>query len=95
MAKGTTSVEWLTREQIDSVIEQISAGDLIEAMGDSANPPGHKVAAAVFNAVGERAGLANGVAASHRVRLADFQYLAQQIGEAVNISSPKSEDGEV
>jgi len=82
--------EWLTREQIDQVLEQLSAADLIEATGDGTRQ-GAKVAGAAFDAAAGRMGLSNGTPASQHVKASDFGYLAAQLGEVINVDSPLSE----
>ena len=79
--------DWLTREDIDAVLEQLSADDVIEAIGDG-RQAGARIAGEVFNQGAERLGLANGSKATARVKISDFQYLANRIGEVVNVDSP-------
>lgn len=82
-------MEWLTREQIDQVIEQMSAGDLIKSMESGSEGVGMPIRA--FDSAAARLGISNGKPASDSVRMQDFKYLADAIGEAVNIDSPLSE----
>ena len=80
-------MDWLTREQIDSVLTELSADDLVQAYpADPVNPL--KLPMAVFNNAASRHGIDNAI---QRVRLADLNYLAGKIGEAVNVDSPLSE----
>jgi len=81
--------DWLTREQIDQVLEHISAADLIEAVGDGTRP-GSKVAGLAFDSAAHRMGLSNGTPATENVRANDFVYMATQLGEAINVDSPLS-----
>lgn len=92
-SKGATP-QWLTREQIDSVIQGMSAGDLVEAMGDGDKMAGPKMPVKAFDIAAARLGVSNGTTASAMVRLVDFKYLAKAIAEAVSIESPLSEGQE-
>ena len=88
-----TDSDWLTREQIDQVIRGMSAADLIKALethgdGSVAMP------VAAFDLAAERMGLSNGSPASAHVSMADFKYLGNEIGKAVNVESPLSEGQE-
>ena len=89
------SVDWISRDQIDRVIESMSARDLVDAM-DQYDPKekSTQYAMAAFDSAAERVGLTNGSPGSAHVRMADFAYLASAIGEAVNIESPLSEGQE-
>lgn len=91
----TKAANWLTREQIDAVIAGMSAADLIDAMGDEERIKGTRMMGAAFDSAAARLGLPedkdNGSSASHHIALADFQYMAQALGRAVNIESPLSE----
>lgn len=82
--------DWLTREQIDQVLEHISAADLIEAVGDGTRS-GSKVAGLAFDSAAARLELSNGSPATEHVQAADFVYMATQLGEAINVDSPLSE----
>ena len=86
--------EWLSREQIDSVIDGMSAADLIDALGDGEKVNGSKMAGDAFNAAAARLGMSNGTPATEHVSMKDFAYLAAAIGEAVNTESPLSEGQE-
>ena len=93
-SKGTApshDQDWLQRADIDSVLESLSADDLIEAM-----QPGEEQSARMpvraFNLAATRTGIsANGDKASQRIRPGDLKYLIERIGEVVNIDSPLSE----
>ena len=84
-----SQLDWLTREQIDEVIAGLSAADLIE--GTSNGRKDAAVAGAAFDSAAARLGISNGTPATQHVRAADFQYLASQLGEAINVDSPLSE----
>lgn len=82
-------LDWLTREQIDDVLSNLSAADLIEGVGDGTKA-GTKVAGDSFDAAAKRLGVSNGTAATEHIRAGDFQYLAEQLGEVINVDSPLS-----
>lgn len=83
-------MDWLTREQIDQVIDGMSAGDLITAMGDGEKLQGPAMAGAAFDSAAARLGISNGTPATDHVRMADFAYMAGEITKAVNVDSPLS-----
>ena len=83
-------MDWLTREQIDEVVANLSAADLIE--GTSGGKKDSQVAGAAFDSAAKRLELSNGTPATEHVRAADFAYLANAIGEAINIDSPLSSE---
>lgn len=92
-----TDQQWLTREQVDQVIDAMSAADLIVAMGDTTDTgqvKGPKMAGDAFDSAAARIGLSNGTPATAHVRMSDFQYLATRISQAVNIESPTSKGPE-
>lgn len=82
-------MDWLTREQIDQVIEGLSAADLIEATGDGRKDAA--VAGAAFDSAAARMGVSNGTPATQHVKASDFSYMATQLGEAINVDGPLSE----
>jgi len=87
--------EWLTREQIDSIVAGISADDLIESgLTDAGEDKGKAVKAArnAFNLAAETMGLSNGTPASKHIRVTDLKYWTEAISAAVNVDSPKAED---
>lgn len=77
----------LTREQIDTVIEAMSAADLIKAIGEGKS--GSEMAAEAFDKAAARLGMSNGTAATEHVGLSDFAYLADRLNQVVNIDAPK------
>ena len=85
------ATDWLTRQQIDEVLEQLSADDLIEAV-DTAGGQKAKVASIAFNQAANRTlGDPEKGRWTERIRAADFRYFVDQIGEAVNVDSPLSD----
>ena len=83
------ATEWLSREQIDSVLSELSADDLIEAT-DAGAGKGARIAGLAFNSAAQRVLGASDQSYTSRVRAADFRYLADSLSEAVNIDSPLS-----
>lgn len=86
-----SQLDWLTREQIDQVLSGLSAADLIEATGDGSNQ-GSKIAGVAFDSAAKRAGFSNGTPATQHVRASDFKYLAEKLGEVINIDGPLSDE---
>lgn len=87
-------VEWLTREEIDSILDSMSADALVEAM-DEGKTKGAALMRGAFNRAAESVGYeSNGRTPFQRVRLADFKHLAEKLGEVVNVESPLSESTE-
>lgn len=82
-------VTWLSRDQIDEVLENLSADDLLKA---TAGGKGSEVAGLAFNLGAARLGLSNGTPATQHVRAGDFRYLAEKLGEVINVDSPLSEE---
>lgn len=81
-------VEWLTRPEIDAIGDAISADDLIEGQVAGGKGEGVLLVKVAFNRAAERAGY--GEAATTRVKAGDFKYLAERIGEVINVDSPLS-----
>jgi hypothetical protein len=81
--------EWLTKDQIDEVIAGLSAADLIEGTANGRKDA--QVAGAAFDSAAARLGLSNGTPATEHIRAADFGYMAERLGEAINVDSPKSD----
>ena len=85
MTDGETAAEWMTRQEVDEVIEHLSADDLIEATASGAVDA--KVAGVAFNRAAARIGARDTTA----IRAADFGYFAKKVGEAINVEAPLSE----
>lgn len=84
--------QWLTREDIDRVIDNLSADDLIESGLAGADAADAVAAGAkAFNAAAARIGLSNGSNATAHMRASDLQYFASALKGAVDIDSPKPE----
>ncbi len=79
--------DWLTRTEIDEVIDSLSADDLIEAT--SAGVKDAKIAGVAFNRAAARNG--KGDDATQRVKAGDFVYLATAIGGVINVDGPLPE----
>jgi hypothetical protein len=84
-------MDWLSRKDIDQIIEAISADDLIESMSGTGSQQGLQMVKGSFNRAAARMGIED---ATTRVRIADFKYMAERIGEVVDIDSPLSGDTE-
>jgi hypothetical protein len=86
-------MEWLSRQEIDQIADNISADDLIEGMDGTGTQQqqGTRMVRTAFNRAAARLGIEQ---ATTRVRASDFKYLADRIGEVVNIDSPLSESTE-
>jgi hypothetical protein len=83
-------MDWLTRPDVDRILEHLSADDLIEAMvpGEEA---GAKMPMRAFNRAALRLGVGTDAEpATQRVRPGDLKYLMERIGEVINIDSPLS-----
>ena len=91
MAGKAKRPEMLTRDQIDAVIEHMSAADMIDAMGDG-GVPGTKMAGLAFDSAAARAGIVNGTRALELVPAKDFRYLADQLNAYINVESPLPEE---
>lgn len=91
MSRAKAAPMFLTREQIDQVIGGLSAGDLIEAMGDSDTIRGTRMIGVAFDSAAARLGISNGVSGVNLVHVSDFKYMAEKLSSAVNIDSPLSE----
>lgn len=94
MSRAKAAPAFLTRQQIDQVIGGLSAGDLIEAMGDSDTIKGTRMIGIAFDSAAARLGISNGVSGTHLVSVSDFKYMAEKLRDAVNIDSPLSEGQE-
>ncbi len=91
-SEATPAGTRLSRPEIDSVIESMSAADLVDAMAKyPTEAESLQMAILAFDTAAERAGLSNGTPASQHVRMADLKYLGEQIKEAINVDSPLSE----
>lgn len=92
-AKGEV-VDWLTRQDIDQILDSMSADALIEGMEDG-KAKGASLMRNAFNVAASTAGYeSNGRTPFQRVRVTDLKYVSERIGEAVNIESPLSEGTE-
>jgi hypothetical protein len=84
---------WLSRDELQQIIDSLSADDLIEATASKGTEDGGMLLLKVsFNRAAARAGF--GEDATQHVRAADFQYLAKTLGGVVNAESPLSEGTE-
>lgn len=83
-------MDWLSREDIDRVLDTLSADDLIEAT-DAGAGKGAKIAGLAFHQAAVRVLGPYEGRYTERVKAADFSYLANRISGEVNIDSPLSE----
>jgi hypothetical protein len=83
--------QWLTREQIDRVIEGLSADDLIESgmAGETDQTKAIGAAARAFNAAAARLGISNGTTATAVMRATDLRYFAEALKAYMDIDAPK------
>jgi len=88
--------EWLTRDDIDRVVANLSAEDLIDSgiTGTDDKAEATRAGARAFNASAERLGLSNGTPAMAHVRGSDLMYFANALKESLDIDGPKSDDTE-
>jgi hypothetical protein len=82
-------MDWLTRTDIDRILDTLSADDLMQALA-SDQADNLKVLQA-FNRAAERMGAGTEAEpATTRVKAQDLTYLATRIGEVINVDSPLS-----
>jgi len=90
MATKQSGANFLSREQIDTILEGMTARDIFAAMPDSTEKVnGSKVASIAFESAAERQG--HGAGALDRVKPLDGMYLASAIGELLSVDSPKAD----
>jgi hypothetical protein len=85
----------LTREELDTIIDGMTARDIFAAApggNDVSEVKGSETAGIAFEKAAERQGF--GTEALDRVGASDAIYLANAIGEALNMGSPKAEGTE-
>ena len=83
---------FLTREQLDTILEGMTARDIFAAMPSDGGPvQGAAVAGNAFEAAAERQG--HGKETLDRVTPADALYLAGALGELFTVAGPKAETG--
>ena len=87
---------WLTREDIDKAIANLSADDLIESglAGNQDASESVKAGARAFNLAAARIGLSNGTPATQHMHATDLGYFAEALKSAMDIDGPKSEDSD-
>lgn len=84
----------LTREQIESIVDGMTARDIFAAMPgqtDVGKLKGAEIAGDAFEHAAERQG--HGALALDRVPMRDATYLGQLLGEALDVAGPKADDG--
>ncbi len=87
---------WLSRADIDRVVANLSADDLIESglAGTTDSTESVRAGGRAFNMAAERLGLSNGSPATQHMHAADLGYFANALKGAMDIDSPKSEPSE-
>lgn len=87
--------DFLEREQIQQIVDSLSADDLIESGLGSKDVEPLKALRSAFDRAAQRyEGLIGGAPATQRVRVSDFQWWAKQLGGSINIDSPLSQGTE-
>lgn len=90
----SADVQWLTRQDIDTVLDSMSADALVESM-DGGSVKGAALMRGAFNLAAESAGYeVNGRTPFQRVKLSDLKYLSEKMSGVVNVDSPLSEGTE-
>ena len=90
MATKNTGPNFLSREQLDSILQGMTARDIFAAMPtDAGKVNGSDIAGQAFESAAERQG--HGAEALDRVKPADALYLASELGEALSVDSPKAD----
>jgi hypothetical protein len=84
---------FLTREQIEQIVDSMTARDLFNAFPDQATPDlrGADTAGKAFEAAAERQG--HGAGALDRVKPADAVLLANRLSEVFDVGGPKAKGG--
>lgn len=81
---------FLSREQIDSILEGMTARDIFAAMpSGTESPQGANIAGEAFERAAERQG--HGKETLDRVRAKDSMYLASALSEAFAVTGPKDD----
>ncbi len=89
--------EWLSREDIDRVVDSLSGADLIEGLADGANKTDAKISTVAFDTAAARlqrqdgTKFSNGTPASQHVRASDYRYLTKRVSEVISADSPLPE----
>lgn len=83
---------WLTAAQIDDIIANASADDIIEAMARyDAAEHSLQMMREIFDRSAERMGMTNGVTASQMVPATAFREFTQKLGNLVSADNPLPE----
>ena len=83
--------EWLSREDIDHVVDNLSGADLIEGLADGANKTDAKISTVAFDVAAARIGVSKGTAASQHVKARDHRYMVNKIKGVLTEDSPLPE----
>jgi hypothetical protein len=87
MAAKKNGADRLTREELQQIVNGMTAGDVFSSTGGETKP--NEVALSIFNRAAER--LDYGVNAIDRVGIGDTTYLSDLLGEALNMGGPKAD----
>jgi len=93
MSSPAKKAQWLTAEQIDQIIVNASADDVIEAMAlypNAAEAP-MQISREIFNRSAARLEMTNGRTASQMIPAHDFGKWAEKLGELMRVDNPLSE----
>jgi len=85
-------VDWLSREDIDRVIDSLSGADLIEGLADGANKTDAKISTVAFDTAAARLKVSNGSPASQHVKARDHRYMVNKIKGVLTEDSPLPEE---
>lgn len=85
----TAEKQWLSRDDIDSILDNLTADDVIEGLAEEV--PSVKLPMVIFNRAAARQGASNGTPASQHVKIADMRYMTEAVGKATSVSDPKSQ----
>jgi hypothetical protein len=87
-AKKNGEASRLTREELQQIVDGMTAGDVFSSTGGETKP--NEVALSIFNRAAER--LDYGANAIDRVGIGDTTYLSDLLGEALNMGSKAAGD---
>ena len=94
MATKQSGPNFLSREEIDSILQGMTARDLFAAMPSASGleQAPAETAGRTFELAAERQGY--GAGALDRVKIGDAVYLSTELGGVMSADSPKAEDTE-
>ena len=89
MATKQSGNNFLSREEIDSILQGMTARDLFSAMPSQGEVSGAETAGKTFESAAERQGY--GAGALDRVKISDAAYLSEELGGVLSADSPKAD----